>query len=407
MPFLLLHPKLRHGVGQRCGRFSAEVEKRLASLPEKRAWFHGASMGDLLALNPTIAAFHAAHPEYGIVITTITDSGMALGERKLKEYGPVLYAPYDMAGPVRRFLSAIKPSLLVLEYTELWPVLMHKAKKSGAKLVLHNGRLSEGTAFYYRLLFAFTGNLLCMLDLLLMRSSEEAERALRGGAAPNHVLVTGNTKYDNLLTGLHTAEERHLFSKDEQTRLLVLGSIHYPEIAPLIKMSALLMAKNPHLTVGVAPRYMEHVEDILAEAAKARLKISLRSNSPHIEAGTLFVLDSVGELMDLYMCADLVFVGGSFCKRGGQNILEPAICGKAVLFGPSMANFKVEATLLHGRGGLQQGTIEQMEVTIDKLFNNSQELSKLGAMAKESVERNSGAAERNVTLITTLLEKKV
>ena len=169
------------------------------------------------------------------------------------------------------------------------------------------------------------------------------------------------------------------------------------------QMAAELMAESATLAVAVAPRYMEHVENILAEAAKARLKISLRSQNTHIEAGTLFVLDSVGELMDLYLMADLVFVGGSFCKRGGQNILEPAICGKAVLFGPSMDNFKAEATLLHGRGGLQQNSLAQMTETIKKLFAGEEELKKLGAMAKNTVDKNTGAAAKNCEELAALL----
>lgn len=402
-PFLLAHPKMRQGVLQRCGHFSQEQKAALEKLPPNRVWFHGASMGDLLALKPTILEFNKSHPEVGLVFTAMTNSGMAFASKNFSNLGPVFYIPYDVPRAVNRFLDEVKPSIIVLEYLELWPTLIIQAKQRNIKVVLHNGRISQKTLKYYSYLFKISGNILQKLDLLLMRSAEEADRALSGGAEAGKVQVTGNTKYDNLLPGWQKAMSRELFSVPEGVSLLVYGSIHQPEIAPLLVTYKNLLCDFPNLALAIGPRYLEHVPLIESEAKKLGLPVNLRTNGGQPAAGQVFVVNTMGELMDLYKVASLVFVGGSFCARGGQNILEPAIFGKTVLHGPNMDNFKAEVSLLKDSGVLQQADYSELQTSITDLLQNPSRLKELGAAAREKVSSISGASSANCRAIADLM----
>ncbi len=195
-PVLLLHRKTRAGLLQRFGFYPA------ASIPAggwPRIWLHGASAGDLQALAPMMRRFRERYPECRILVSTITNTGFLMARERLSaDLDTVLYAPWDLWGATRRALRALHPDLLVLEYTELWPNLIHAAHAAGARVVLTNGRFAPERLGAYRLLLALAGNPLRELDLLLMREDEEAERALSLGAPLERVWVTGNTKFDVL-----------------------------------------------------------------------------------------------------------------------------------------------------------------------------------------------------------------
>ena len=175
-PVLLLHRKTRAGLWQRFGFFAAGA---FPSGGWPRIWLHGASAGDLQALAPMMRRFRQRFPECRILVSTITNTGFLMAtDRMANEVDAVVYAPWDLWGATRRSLRALRPDLLVLEYTELWPNLIHAAHAAGARVVLTNGRFAAQRLTAYRLLLALTGNPLRELDLLLMREDEEAERAL-------------------------------------------------------------------------------------------------------------------------------------------------------------------------------------------------------------------------------------
>ncbi|HZJ56054.1 MAG TPA: glycosyltransferase N-terminal domain-containing protein, partial [Myxococcaceae bacterium] len=195
-PLLLLARKTRRGLLERFGFYRPEAVPQ-GGWP--RVWLHGASAGDLQALSPMIARFRERFPDARIFLTTMTDTGRAMAEQRLRaQVDGVLYAPWDLPGATRRAMRALRPDLLVLEYAEIWPNLIHAARAAGARVVLTNGRFSPERLRGYRTLFAVFGNPLTELDLLLMREDDEAERALSLGAPLDRVWVTGNTKFDGL-----------------------------------------------------------------------------------------------------------------------------------------------------------------------------------------------------------------
>ncbi len=404
-PLLLWHPKLRHGVPFRLGFYRRSFDLGTGS---PRIWLHGASAGDLLSLQPMMKELKARSPGCCIIVTTITNSGLAMARKKLVEADVICHAPYDLFGATRRAVAALRPDLLVLEYTEIWPNLIRAARKAGVRIALTNGRFNPDKMSRYRVFFRAISNPLRRIDCFLMRSDEEAERVLALGAAPDRVWVTGNTKFDALvLDGAAGREEalRAEMGLDPRRPVFMAGSTHEGEEELLLGVYAELRGRHPGLQLVVAPRYVERAGRIMALAAEAGLPVRLRSGGAAAGHADVTVLDTIGELAAAYRLATLVFVGGSFVTRGGQNVLEPAAQGKPVLFGPHMENFKDSVQVLQGRGGLQVSTPEQLLKVADELLSRPDQIEELGTLARSSVLAIRGASARNVEHMLSILPR--
>jgi 3-deoxy-D-manno-octulosonic-acid transferase len=402
---LLTHPKLRHGVAQRLGLYRRGLELGRGS---PRIWLHGASAGDLLSLQPMMRELRRRLPDSCIIVTTITNSGLEMARKKLAEADVVLYAPYDLFGATRRAVAALRPDLLVLEYTEIWPNLIRAARKAGVRIALTNGRFNPAKLSRYRTLFRAIRNPLRRIDCFLMRSDEEAERALALGAAPDRVWVTGNTKFDALVLDGAEGKEQALGAEmglDTGAPIFMAGSTHDGEEELVLGVYKGLLERNPLLQLVIAPRYIERCGKIMALAAEAGLAVRLRSGGPAAGHAQVTILDTIGELSIAYRLATLVFVGGSFVTRGGQNVLEPAAQGKPVLFGPHMENFKDSVQVLQGRGGIQVASPEQLLKVAEELLSRPDQLEELGALARGSVTSIRGASARNVEHMLSVLPR--
>ena len=405
LPVLLFHPKLRHGIPFRLGLYRRSFDRGSGS---PRIWLHGASAGDLLSLQPMMKDLKARSPGCCLIVTTITNSGIAMARKKIREADVVLYAPYDLPGATRRAMAMLRPDLLVLEYTEIWPNLIRAARKAGVRIALTNGRFDAEKMPRYRALFRAVGNPLRAIDLFLMRSDEEAERVLALGAAPDRVWVTGNTKFDALvLEGPSDGDqalrvEMGLAAGDP---VLIAGSTHDGEEETLLGVYRSLLRDHPRLRLVVAPRYVERSGRILALAADAGFSARLRSAGARAGQAQVTVLDTIGELAAAYRLATLVFVGGSFVRRGGQNVLEPAAQGKPVLFGPHMESFKDSVQILVGRGGIQVATPERLLKVAGELLSQPDQIAELGALAREAVTAIRGASARNVEHILRVIPR--
>jgi 3-deoxy-D-manno-octulosonic-acid transferase len=406
LPILLTHPKLRHGIAQRLGHYRGSLD---LGHGRPRIWLHGASAGDLLSLQPMMRELKARCPGCCIVVSTITNSGQEMARSKLAEADVVVYAPYDLPGPTRRAVRALRPDLLVLEYTEIWPGLIRAAHRAGVRIALTNGRFSPRKLRRYRLFFGLVGNPLRAIDCFLMRSDEEAERALLLGAAPDRVWATGNTKFDALVFEPPPGREEALrveMGIDPDRPVFMAGSTHEGEEELLVQVYRRLVERHPGLQLVVAPRYLERAGRIMALVAEAGLGVRLRSAGAAAGHAPVVVLDSIGELAAAYRLASLVFVGGSFVTRGGQNVLEPAAQGKPVLFGPHMENFKDSVQVLQGRGGLQVRDPEQLFRVADELLSRPDQLAELGALARRAVTAIRGASARNVDHMLAMLPRR-
>ena len=402
LPFLLLHPRVRQGVRARFGLYDGLP----AGLEGPRIWLHGASAGDILGLVPIVRELKALRPDARVIISAITDSGASMARQRLVPQGLaqlVTFLPYDLPGACRRAIAALQPHVLVLEYTELWPQLIEAAAQAGVKLALTNGRLGPRNVPRYRLLFRLAGNLLERFDVLMMRADDEAERALQLGAPRDRVHVTGNTKFDALAVSVPASEDvalRQALALGGE-RLWVCGSTHEGEEGGLLHVFSLLQREHPDLRLLIAPRYIERAHRVLALARSMGLRARLRSEPGGKDP--VIVLDTIGELVRAYQLATMVFVGGSFGRRGGQNILEPAACGKPVLFGPRMENFQDSVQVLVGRGGLQVKDPVALLRLMRDLLARPEEIRKLGELARDAVSSVRGASARDARLIAELL----
>ncbi len=402
LPFLLLHPRVRQGIRFRLGLYDGVAVPRGGP----RIWLHGASAGDVLGLVPIVRELKALRPDARVIVSSITDSGASMARQKLVPEGLaelVTFLPYDLPGACRRAIAALRPDVLVLEYTELWPQLIHAAAAAGVKLALTNGRLRPRNVPRYRLLFAFAGNLLERFDVLMMRADDEAERALLLGAPDDRVHVTGNTKFDALAVSVPPAEDAALRQALAlgRERLWVCGSTHEGEEGRLLHVYSILRKEYPDLRLLIAPRYIERAHRVLGLARSMGLVGRLRSAGGG--PAPVIVLDTIGELVRAYQLATVVFVGGSFGRRGGQNILEPAACGKPVLFGPRMENFQDSVQVLVGRGGLQVKDPVALLRLMRDLLARPEEIRKLGELARDAVSSVRGASARDARLIAELL----
>lgn len=406
LPVLLWHPKLRHGVPFRLGFYRRSFDLGSGS---PRIWLHGASAGDLLSLEPMMRELKARRPGCCIIVTTITNSGLAMARKKLTGVADVVvHAPYDLPGATRRAMAALRPDLLVLEYTEIWPNLIRAASKAGVRIALTNGRFNPDKLSRYRAFFGAIGNPLRRIDCFLMRSDEEAERVLALGAAPDRVWVTGNTKFDALvLDGANGREQalRAEMALDRDAPVFMAGSTHEGEEEHVLAVYEKLLQRHPGLQLVVAPRYLERAGKIMALAAEAGLSVRLRSGGAAAGRAQVTILDTIGELAVAYRLATLVFVGGSFVTRGGQNVLEPAAQGRPVLFGPHMENFKDSVQVLVGRGGIQVATPDQLLKVADELLSRPDQLEELGLLARGAVTAIRGASARNVDHMLRILPR--
>ncbi len=404
LPILLTHPKLRDGVLARLGIYR--------DLPRgqgtPRIWLHGASAGDLLSLQPVMRELKARLPGCCIVVTTITNSGIAMARKKLADVADVVvFAPYDLPGATRRAVAALRPDVLVLEYTEIWPNLIRAASRAGVRIALTNGRFDPKKLPRYRAFFGAIGNPLRRIDCFLMRSDEEAEHVLSLGAAPDRVWVTGNTKFDALVLDVGGKEDalREEMGLDPDRPVFMAGSTHEGEEEIVLAVYARLAERHPGLQLVLAPRYLERSGKLMALAAEAGLSVRLRSGGTAAGNAQVTILDTIGELAVAYRLATLVFVGGSFVTRGGQNVLEPAAQGCPVLFGPHMENFKDSVQVLQGRGGIQVARPDQLLKVADELLSRPDQIRELGAMARRAVGSIRGASARNVDHLLSILPR--
>jgi len=397
LPFFLLHPKLRGRFKERLGFYDA--------IPEgaPRIWVHAASAGDVKAVFPLLVALRRRVPHAVIVLTVTTSTGRAMAERTHIPADRVFYAPIDTLDSAARAVRRIRPDLLLLEYAEIWPNLVLAAKRSGARVALTDGRVSPRGFARARLAAWLYRRVLSAIDLFLMRSVGDAERLEALGAPRERIVVTGNTKYDTPAPGADDVMAlRRAFGLAPEQRVLVLGNTHASEEAAILPVYARLRDDFPDLVCLVAPRYPERCDEVAQLASAMGLRVWRRSGGQPAEADVL-LLDTVGELAAAYGLGTAAFVGGSFTSRGGQNVLEPALHGVPVLYGPRTDNFREEVALLTGQGGEEVGDAEELEGEVRALLEDPARRERVGRLAAERAHSLRGASEENATRLARLL----
>ena len=350
------------------GMVPREVVNALhADTSSTRIWLHAVSVGETMAARPLARALKKTIPNCVIALSVTTDTGYETAQSALKanEVDGVFYFPLDIPLSVNRVLDLVQPHAFLTLETELWPNVLHLAHARGIQTFLVNGRVSDNLLRRAPQLGALWRWMMSNLDGLLMRSDFDAQRMLALGASREKVIVTGDVKLDAATVSSHElrAQWRQVLQIRDDALFFVAGSTHDGEEEIVLRVWQTLKNEFPTLRVLVAPRHIERVEDVLAICEKLQLKAARRSEIDiRNKQYDIIILDSVGELSQIYAAADVAFVGGSLIRRGGHNLLEPVLGGAPVAFGPHIANFRAHAQLVE-------------EADVGKVVNDEKELT--------------------------------
>jgi 3-deoxy-D-manno-octulosonic-acid transferase len=422
--------KYLSNLGQRLG-FSFPS---LADLPTDRPgaiWIHAVSVGETLSGLTLARRLKEAYPNRPLIVSTTTLTGQALARERMPFADAVIYFPLDWRFCVRRALEAVRPSLVLILETEIWPNFLREAGRRKIPVLFVSGRISDRSFARYQsylgafgfFLRPFLRDALSKASGFLMQSEKDAERIRGLGAPADRVHVSGNLKYDlelpapTPLSNWLEAEAR----RQGRSPIIVAGSVVATEEPHALIAFGTLQGEFPKAFLVLAPRKPEHFDSAAEYIDESHRKFIRRSklvipgpgqsatgteNGAISDDVTVLLVDSIGELASLYRVADGVFVGGSLVESGGHNILEPATFGKIPVFGPSMENFAEMASRFVSAGAaVQVESPEDAGVAWIEFFRNPERMKKMGEAARSLVEGSRGATDRAMARITTLLER--
>jgi 3-deoxy-D-manno-octulosonic-acid transferase len=396
------------------GDFSMRFGRRLGAPLERSIWLHGSSAGEVSLLKPLVALLERDFPSSPLVISAFTDTGLAAA-RKLYARHRVVPLPFDLSFVVRRALAHFDPQLLIIVESEFWPNLITAAARRRVPVAVVNGKMSE-KSYRFHARTRLVPRVLGSVDLIAVQSDEHAARLRALGVADSLIRVTGNMKYDLTHAALGLREARELrqalgYATDDV--VVIGGSVHEREDEALLEAFAAVRRSAPQAALLLVPRYPGDAANVAANARRcgyaAVLKTAVDAGTaaPPGRAGVL-VVDTVGELGRLYAAADVAFVGGSLffrgANKGGHNLMEPAILGVPVLFGPYNFSFKetVEDLLARDAGTLVRD-VGGLIAALERLCGDAELRRVLGARAQAVVREGQGATQRNYELLARLL----
>jgi 3-deoxy-D-manno-octulosonic-acid transferase len=381
------------------------------TLPAKtgpRVWFHAVSVGEVHLLRTLVASFRERLAGVDTVISSTTTTGLTEARRIFRDLAVVPY-PFDFSWAVRRARRAIRPDAIVLAESELWPGLLLDARRAGVPVVVVNGRLSPRSLKRWQFAGPLARMLFGRVAHFAAQSPDYRDNLLRLGVPPGRVTVTGSIKYDGVETcrdNPATLRLRALFAIRPDDVVLVAGSTQAPEEQGVLDVYKRLRSECGRLRLIVVPRQAERFEEVAGLLRRSGEPFMRRSAlaDPTCPRNEVILLDSIGELRAAWGLADIAFVGGSLDgRRGGQNMIEPAAYGAAVVFGDQVWNFRATADALVGAGGAVRvrdfaGLGESLHRFLDPVVRQG-----YGAAATRFVRSQQGAADRTVDVIRRTL----
>jgi 3-deoxy-D-manno-octulosonic-acid transferase len=400
-------------------KYIGSIGQRLGYLPvsfnvdgEASIWIHAVSVGEALTARALIDDLKARYPRLRLFVSTTTMAGQQVAKRSLLHADAVFYFPFDWTFIVARTLDIVKPRLFVMMETEIWPNLLRACRQRGVKTMLINGRISSRSYPRYRAIRPLFRRVLADVDHFCMQSDESARRLVDLGADPAHVTVTGSLKFDSLerpsalMQGKPRARVLRFFRIASNRTVLVAGSTSKGEEAAMLDAFERVKLTLPSAILILAPRQPERFGEVERLAREAGFVTIRRSELP-IDAeprADVVVLDSIGELAQVYQVATAVFVGGSLVDHGGHNILEPAMFGKPIVFGPHMGNFKeIAGAFIRSGAAMQVASSRELGGALMTLVTDPVCRARLGAAARALVEANRGAKEKTLKAVEALL----
>lgn len=377
-------------------------------------WVHAVSVGETLAIASLVQELQRRHPEVNIFMSHVTPAGREAGEKRLPELRGRFYLPLDWQGPVWRVLNRIRPALLIIMETEIWPNLLRAAHQAGAKVILVNARLSDRSLRGYRLFRFFMRKVFENVDAVFAQTSLDAGRFLEIGAPRGRVFVMGNLKFDGQLPQRceFASFLKQAVAETEHWPVWVAASTMAGEEEQVLTAWREIRAQHPRALLILAPRHPARCDEVARLVQGQGFELIRRSAlvpdaqdlQRALRSSGILLLDTVGELASLFELANVVFVGGSLVRTGGHNLLEPARWGKPVLFGPHMENFRDAAQIfLQSKAAIQVRNAQELAREILRLLEDEKQRRALGEAARGVVARESGATDRILERIAQLL----
>lgn len=397
----------QRGFGQRFGQYDTKLKQSITN--RHIIWLHAVSVGEMSVCMQLIRALEPRLPNVKFIVSTTTTTAMAELQKKLPPHIGKIYYPIDRRKFVARALGIIHPDAIILVEAEIWPNFIWRARGMGIPLFLVNARLSDRSfprykkyGFLFRQLFgSFTG--------VGAQNETDARRLREVGCRPEAIHDVGSLKFDAArLEGRRTLDIPAMLAQlgvPANAPIIVAGSTHDGEEAILGRLFLNLRKRFPDLFLILVPRHFERAKVAGSDLTKQGIKFFYRSElypDTQFESGELdcLLVNTTGELRYFYEHATVVFVGKSLTTNGGQNPIEPAALGKAVLFGPQMQNFAdVVRIFLAGDGAVQVNDVAGLEKTIGELLSNPDRRQELGRNGQRIVKEHQGATERTVEMI--------
>ncbi|MEM9410881.1 MAG: glycosyltransferase N-terminal domain-containing protein [Planctomycetota bacterium] len=375
----------------------------------KRIWIHAVSVGEINLLSPLIDELKRQRPEYQVVVSTTTESGFDLAKRKFPEL-KVFFCPFDFSWAVERAFRRINPELFLLTELELWPNLISAAKKQGAAVVLFNGRIGKKSYKGYRQFRRLLRPIFDQIDLAMVQTESYRQRLIKLGLPIDKVYTTGNIKFDCTASyeDYRGPEFFELASCHEQQVIFLAGSTQLNEDKILIKAYKEAKVTIPNLRMIMAPRHPERCAKLVSVLKKNRLPHVLRSELKPgmIDTGNppILIIDVIGELRAWWSIANIGYVGGSMGRRGGQNMIEPALLGVPACFGPNTRNFKnVVNLLIRNKAARVVHNVDDLVAFLRFGSDNTMEFKAMGIRAQEIANSQQGAAQRSVDIMESAI----
>ena len=379
-------------------------------------WIHAVSVGEVLAAKPLLEGLKRRFPGRAVLVSTTTETGQRLARERLQSADGIFYFPLDWVVPVRRALRAVRPAVIIVMETEIWPNFLREARRRGVPVIFANARISEKSFARFRrwkfLVDEFFEHVMCDAQLFLAQTPEDAARLREIGAPEDRVEVTGNLKYDAEPPATSRFAEwlEDQIRHQERWPVLVAGSVVAEEEEAVLAAYDIVQRRWRRAMLVLAPRKPDRF-DAAASIAIADGWAVVRRRHLDLSAildenAEVLVLDSIGELAGLYALADAVFVGGSLVPAGGHNILEPAWFSRPPVFGLSMENFRdMAAQFLTAQAGVQVKSGEQLGKVWVQLIENAALSERMGKAARALSERNRGATARSLDRIAAVLAR--
>lgn len=406
-PFVLLRLLWRGlrapGYWQRWGERFGFVPVREEGAP---IWVHAVSVGEVQAAAPLLQALLRCYPELPVMVTTTTPTG---SEQLRGQFGTRLehvYMPYDLPGAVARFLDRIRPRLVLIMETEIWPNLYHACARRGLPVLLVNARLSARSAAGYRRVWPLTAATLASLYGIAAQTRADADRLIALGAIPSRVRVTGSIKFDMKIPASLTEQAAALRREwGVQRPVWIAASTHEGEDEQILEAHRDIRRRFPNALLVLVPRHPERFARVVALCREQGWETLLRSEKVPMSAGTaVFVGDTMGELLLFFGAVDVAFIGGSLIPHGGHNPLEASAQRVPVLFGPHMFNFEQIAQLLLDAGAAREvGDCGQLADSVMQWLADPAARGAAGERGAAVVEANKGARDAVLAMVEEAL----